>query len=335
MTDITIHKLGSKRGSDHEVIFSLLLLFLFLSIVQLAFSDQLAIASIAGNPFESQALDNFNFVVAGDFGCDDAANGTVNNMVKRDPELVLALGDLSYEKTAQCWLDIVSPLDDLKVKISMGEHDLKNNLVLYNAYVKHFNVVKPFYSFDYQNVHFLAMATGKNKIIPYNTTSAQYQFVKDDLERAHNDKNIDWIIVYQFRSFYSSLSTHPGLDVLHEAYHPLFEKYGVDLVFQAHNHNYQRTYPIAYNERFSSSPIVIDKHPNNYDGDSSGQIFLTVGTGGRELHPLLEQAPYVVSQFGAHGFLDVEMTDGGKKLTGRFYENSDGKILDQFSITKD
>jgi hypothetical protein len=43
-------------------------------------------------------------------------------------------------------------------------------------------MVRPFYSFDYQNVHFLAMATAKNQIIPYNITSEQYQFVKEDIE---------------------------------------------------------------------------------------------------------------------------------------------------------
>jgi len=28
--------------------------------------------------------------------------------------------------------------------------------------------------------------------------------------------------------------------------HPLFQKYGVDLVLYGHNHYYQRTYPLAY-----------------------------------------------------------------------------------------
>ncbi len=122
----------------------------------------------------------------------------------------------------------------IQVKIAIGE-DLKNKLVAYNFYLNEFNIGRPFYSFDYQNVHFLAMATGKNKIIPYNTTSAQYQFVKDDLEAAHNSKNIDWIIVYQFRPFYSSLSTHPSFDELHEAYHPLFHRLCNDLVTICHN----------------------------------------------------------------------------------------------------
>ena len=287
------------------------------------------------NPFEQKALDNFNFVVAGDFGCDNNAKQTVIGMTKREPELVIGLGDLSYNKSAQCWLDMVAPLENgNRVKISFGEHDLDHGLALYKTYVKHFHIVKPYYSFDYQNVHFLAMATGKNRIIPYNVSSEQYQFVKDDLEKAHDNKNINWIIVYQFRAFYSSLSAHPGLDELQEAYHPLFEKYGVDLVFQAHNHNYQRTYPIAFNETSSSHPIVTSKEPVGYDKPLHGQIFLTVGTAGKGEHGLLGKAPFVVRQFQGHGFFNVDITDNGRKLVGSFYDNTDAKIVDQFSITK-
>ena len=261
-------------------------------------------------------------------------------MNKVDPELVIGLGDLSYNKNAQCWLDLIKPLDNNnRVKISIGEHDLDHGLRLYNTYVKHFNLVKPFYSFDYQNVHFLAMATAKNQIIPYNITSEQYKFVNEDLEKAHSNPNIKWIIVYQFRSFYSSLSNHPGLDKLQDTYHPLFEKYGVDFVFQAHNHNYQRTYPIRYNEISPSTPIVTNGQPNNDEDNDSGsgskgQVFLTVGTGGKESYKLLSKAPFVVTQFLDHGFLNVDIVDNGKKLTGKFIENTNGKILDQFSIIK-
>ena len=200
--------------------------------------------------------------------------------------------------------------------------------------MKYYNLAKPFYSFDFQNVHFLAMATGKNRIIPYNVSSQQYRFVKDDLKKAHDDRDIHWIIVYQFRPFYSSLTNHPGLDELQEAYHPLFEKYGVDIVLQAHNHNYQRTYPLAYNETSSSHPIVVDHHSNVYNQNRGGTIFLTVGTGGEDVYSFLAKASFVVTQFEAHGFLNVALTENGKKLIGTYYDNAGGNGNDRFSITK-
>jgi len=127
------------------------------------------------------------------------------------------------------------------------------------------------------------MATAKNRLIPYNESSEQYQFIKSDLIQASKNKMINWIIVYSFRTFYSSNTTHPGLDELQDVYHPLFEKYNVDLVLQAHNHNYQRTYPLSYNVTKQYTPLIIDKNTDHYSNIQKGQIFITVGTGGADL----------------------------------------------------
>jgi len=277
----------------------------------------------------------FSFVAAGDFGCSGETNSTVAGMVKKNPEIVLALGDLSYERSPNCWLTSIKPLDSSgKVKISFGDHDMSNELFKYNTYLKHFSLTKPYYSFSYQNVHFLAMATAKNNIIPYDMTSQQYQFVKNDLELARSNKSIDWIIVYSFKPLYSSNTTHPGVEELRNSYHPLFDKYKVDLVLQAHNHNYQRTYPIIFNGTTPSSPIVSDKEIQNFY-NSEGPIFVTIGTGGAPLYNFSSQAPFIISQLALYGFLnvDIEKLQKADSLTGTFYNNNLNK-LDNFTITK-
>ena len=71
-------------------------------------------------------------------------------------------------------------------------------------------------------------------------------FVKSDLAQASKNNKIDWIIVCGYRPFYTSPTAHPAPDSLTDVYPPLFEKYGVDLVITAHNHNYQRTYPTIF-----------------------------------------------------------------------------------------
>lgn len=274
----------------------------------------------------------FNIVAAGDFGCGKNANKTVNNMLSKQPEVVLALGDLSYRKSADCWFDLFSELEkDGRTKIAVGDNEMYP--AKFTEYIRHFNMTKPFYSFDYNNVHFLAMATAKNRIIPYLEGSEQYNFVKEDLKKAHESKDIDWIIVYQFRAFYSSNTTHPGLDELQDTYHSLFANNGVDLVLQAHNHNYQRTYPILYNESKSFTPIVTDTNPDKYY-NPKGIIFVTVGTGGEDLYNFTGQAPYVVRQFERHGFLNLDITNNGSALVGTFYENRRMDDKDHFTITK-
>jgi len=276
---------------------------------------------------------DFNFVAAGDFGCGRNANRTITNMLAQEPELVIGLGDLSYQKTADCWFDVVSPLDtDGRLKIAIGDNEMFPAKL--SEYMKHFKMDSPFYSFDYGNVHFLSMATAKNKAIPYNETSKQYEFVKEDLKRAHENKSINWIIVYSFRTFYSSNTTHPGLDELQDLYHPLFKKNGVDIVLQAHNHNYQRTYPLMYNQTKTFTPIITDKGTEKYTGDQKGPIFITVGTGGEDLYNFTGQAPYVITQFQRHGFLNVDIVENGTKLNGIFYENRGKTDKDHFTIIK-
>ncbi|MDW0249015.1 MAG: hypothetical protein QN702_05255, partial [Nitrososphaeraceae archaeon] len=70
----------------------------------------------------------FNFVAAGDFGCGKNANRTITNMLLRQPEVVIGLGDLSYQKTADCWFHVVSPLDtDGRLKIAIGDNEMFPN----------------------------------------------------------------------------------------------------------------------------------------------------------------------------------------------------------------
>ena len=65
-----------------------------------------------------EKLHYFNFVAAGDFGCGDEPNRTIEGMIEKDPEIVIALGDLSYDKSAACWLNSITPLvDPGRVKI--------------------------------------------------------------------------------------------------------------------------------------------------------------------------------------------------------------------------
>jgi len=252
-----------------------------------------------------------------------------------DPELVIVTGDLSYQKSPDCWYNTVARLDtDRRLKIAFGEHDIDDNLTKYNNYLKHFNLTEPYYSFDYQNVHFLVMATAKNGAVPYMNGSGQNKFVIDDLKRASENEQIDWIIVDTFRPLYSSNTTHPGVDKLQDIYHPIFEKYGVDIVLQGHNHNYQRTYPLSYNLASPIKPIITDKQTKEYDKDHAGQIFITVGTAGEDLYNFTSQTPYVIRQFLRHGFLNVDITNNGTNLTATFYENREMTDKDHFTFIK-
>ena len=276
---------------------------------------------------------NFNFAAVGDFGCSKNSKNTVNNMEGRKPELVLPLGDLSYIKSANCWFDTISPLKD-KLKVTLGFHDVNDGESKLNQYKESFGLDKLYYSFDYRHVHFITMDSESQ----FDKSSEQYNFVKQELEKASKDKDCNWIIVTSYGPFYTSPTTHKAEKSLRDLYHPLFEKYGVDLVLQAHNHNYQRTYPITYNPDESSKPIIANDLTTGYTSQKGGTIFAIVGTGGESFYALNGQDPSVAKQFGGKfGFLNIDISNGNPhtKLTGTFYDNKGGDIKDNFTIEKE
>ena len=282
----------------------------------------------------------FDLVVAGDFGCDSQTRQTINNIEKEDADLVFALGDLSEVENPACFFKLISKLDgDQKFKVTLGESDTDNNKAhtssRFSDFVRHFNLESPFYSFDYQNVHFLAMSTGKILLIPYEYGSAQYKFINDDLYKAANDPNIDWIIVYGYRPFYTSPTIHPAGEVLRKTYAPLFEKYEVDLVITSHNHNYQRSYPLLYNIQDSRQPVIKDANATQYYMPGV-PIYVGVGTAGNNLYDFRGQAPFMATQFRENGFLHVNITNNKNQdmLTGTFHNIGNDTLDDQFIITK-
>jgi Icc-related predicted phosphoesterase len=275
------------------------------------------------------ALD-LTIVAAGDWGCTANTRDTVANIKNSSANLVLALGDYSYSDTPSCWLNIVKPINSI-TRINIGNHD-DLNATLLRSYLNYFGLSKQYYSYNIQNVHILTMSTE----LPFAAGSKQYNFVLEDLKSAARNPSTKWIIVNLHTPLYTSPNTCieytcTGHKILRETYHPLFDKFGVDLVLEGHIHNYQRTYPIACNPKNLSSPTVTSTSKNNYN-NPEGQIYVIVGTGGVNLQGLSGQAPYTVQQQDSK-FGILAMNFSKNKLNANFISN-DGSILDQFKITK-
>ena len=273
------------------------------------------------------AATDTHIAAAGDWGCSSNTEKTVNNVKSKNPQLLLALGDYSYEKTSTCWLDLIKPVDSI-TKINLGNHE-DHGLV--DSYLSHFGLSNPFYSYNINNVHVLTMATEEK----FDTNSEQYNFVVNDLRNAANNPDIKWIIVTMHSPFYSSPNTFKefdcGRDEACQLYHPLFDKYGVDLVLQGHVHNYERSFPLKFNQATPSNPIVTSTMKTDYE-NPDGEIFAIVGTGGVNLHGLSDSAPFIASQQDSNfGILDIHLSDN--KLDAKFVTN-DGVIDDHFSISK-
>jgi hypothetical protein len=292
----------------------------------------------------NEVLPHFNFAAAGDWGCTSDARNTLNSIQSRGAELVLGLGDYSYNTSPDCWFDIIQPIEKI-MKIAIGNHEIKDSKL--TDYMKHFGLDNLYYSFNFQNVHFLVMSdygpdSSEESLQVYQKDSKQYNFVRNDLSVASSDPRIDWIIVSHHVQQYASTANYdiPGETKWNEIYHPLFEEYNTDLVLQGHQHNYQRTYPIKYNIEDPEKPVITDKSQHNYT-NPEGQIFVTVGTGGISLQNLHgNQAPYLVTtEDEEFGFLDLNIVNSHNdietttSLSASLYGN-DGDIIDNFMIIK-
>ena len=296
------------------------------------------------NP-RNMLIPSFNIAAAGDWDCNSNTEETVRNILSKDPELTIGLGDYVYnEKSADCWIGKIEPLKEI-IKIVVGNHETESPTIL-NQIIDYLgidyfgeNKQQYYYSFDFHNVHFIVMTDYEQHSsdeMPhiYQKGSEQYNFVKNDLAKSVVNPEIEWTIVSRHAHEYASTEgeTIPAVGNWSKIYHPLFGEHNVDLVLQGHEHNYQRTYPLEYNNGNPDKPTVTDINRNNYS-DPTGQIFVTVGTAGAQLRSLDGSTPYTVTQHDGFGFLNIDITNRGKTLNATFVAN-DGSIKDQFIITK-
>lgn len=272
---------------------------------------------------------NINFIAAGDWNCNEETKKTIKRITQLQPELVLGLGDYTFENISpQCWFDISKPLDDI-IKIAIGNHDLDYQSSYYQL-LDHYNLYKPYYSFNFQNIHFVTISTDH----PFEKGSIQYDFLQYDLEKSLHDSSILWRIVFLHKPLYTASDfDEKASEELKTTFHRLFEKYHVDLVLSGHTQYYQRSLPLAYNNDNPSYPVVIDKINSDYR-DNEGIIFLTAGTAGDELHKIDYILPYYVIQERYFGFLNFDIRNDGQTLVGTFYDTENLGIMDKFEVSK-
>ena len=288
----------------------------------------------------NQNSSEFRFVAVGDWGCNEVTVNTVNDITQRNPDLILALGDYSYENTADCWLKLVDSIDE-KMKIIIGNHETRivdaqgyrvDSTQLLYQYLNHFNMTNPYYSFNKGNIHFLVLSTETE----FDEDSAQFKFAVDDLSRAANNPAVEWIVVAYHRQItYNSHTSagDDGSDRFRDVYHPLFERYNVDLVLMAHQHNYERTYPLRHNNVNPETPIIADRNMSHYNRPE-GQVFAIIGTGGAHLYRFLAEAPNSTAlRYEGFGLAEIKITKNPGALNLTFF-NQEGKIEDTFVVTK-
>ena len=147
-----------------------------------------------------------------------------------------------------------------------------------------------------------AASTG-NPAIPPGTSfyvrgysrGVQTRWLEETLARAQCDEDVDWIVVQMHQDALTSSSTGNGSDKgLRDAWLPLFDRYGVDLVLCGHDHDYERSWPVrgcnhgvgrdaatgAPVDTSQPKPVVTSPSADGTFDTTHGTIHLVLGGGG-------------------------------------------------------
>ncbi len=207
------------------------------------------------------------------------------------------------------------------------------------------------FSFDYGNAHWTVLDA--NATVDWTDSQLQ-EWVASDLEAA---KGARWRFVSFHQPGFSSSKTHFNEQYM-RILSPIFEAGKVDLVFNGHVHNYQRTYPMTFvpapengakpvmgpdgkiaKSRRVDGKWTLDK---TFDGKSDtspeGVIYIVTGAGGQHLYdPEQQDDPaswqeFTVKHISKVHTLTVAEIDGAN-LTVRQL-NGEGNEVDRFSVTK-
>ncbi len=198
---------------------------------------------------------NFSFTFAGDTRTRVNIWNKVSNVIE-NTDFSLFLGDLvedgSNDSLWENWYDYGKIfLSKNLIFHSIGNHDYPNDIYL-NQFVLPGNEL--YYSFNYGNALFICL----NSENPADLT--QYTWLLNTLEI---NKTKTWKFVFFHRPFFTNGGHQGEMNAYFDTWWKTFDDYGVDMIFNGHTHNYQRTIPINRFSTQTSPPIPYGDKPED------------------------------------------------------------------------
>lgn len=171
------------------------------------------------------------------------------------------------------------------------------------------------YSLDYQDVHLVVLDTqfGEERAFLPNSLALQKKWLEEDL--AKTDKK--WKVVFMHRPAYHNRIAEDEPDVP-VSFVPIFDQYGVDVVFTAHDHVNART-PMLRNG------IVVKE---------GGTVYATTGRSGTKSYDTMEKKSW--NETFVNG-LDMPTYSVVAVADHVFYVRvfkQNGELLDEWSLVK-
>lgn len=271
-------------------------------------------------------------------------------------DMILHVGDFAYDmneeegRVGDRFMNMIEPIAArVPYMTCPGNHESAYNFTHYShRFTMPGEESNLYYSFDVGPIHFVSISTEVYYFTQYGLKliSNQYEWLKKDLAKANsaaNRKSRPWIILFGHRPMYCSNSndidcsleyTRKGLLGLY-GLEPLLKEFGVDLVIWAHEHSYERTWPLYDNRVYNGSylqPYVNPRAPVHIITGSAG---CREGTDPFE-KPALPWSAYRSSEYGYTKFnaynkthIHVEQVDVENPIDSR-----NPRVIDQFWLIK-
>ncbi len=198
-----------------------------------------------------------------------------------------------------------------------------------------------YYSFDYNNVHFMILNT--NDLDGDSLSAEQIEWLRADA----NASDAQWKIVALHKAVYSNGSHYDDADVcaIREQLSTLMPELGIDLVFQGHDHVYMRTYALDNNLVTDTERVYLNHNGKKYvtDVNPSGTSYVITGTSGVKIYnqkdasltdELFPRAEKIID-VNAAMFSAIEIDGGILYFDAYTVDGEKSECVDSFAIQKD
>ena len=296
-------------------------------------------------------------------------------VAKGSIDLIIHLGDFAYDlhgdngRTGDEFMKQLEPIAAyVPYQVVVGDHESAYNFSHFNARFTMVNCrseARPqpvnnnhFYSFNVGPVHFVAFSTEFYFSVEYGWTqiAQQYAWLEADLKEANKEQNRKlrpWIVTLGHRPMYCSSSSklskcrqegqiiRSGLPLIHAfSLEKLFFKYTVDIEIFAHQHMYERLYPVYNDSVFNGSlndPYVNPKAPVHLITASAGSNQRLDEDEDIEDIESTRRAKYPWSALRLfdYGYTRMYISNSSHITFEQVSDDQNGRIVDSFTIVKD
>ncbi|KAF6022167.1 hypothetical protein EB796_019521 [Bugula neritina] len=217
---------------------------------------------------ESEANQSASFLVYGDLGILGGGYTLARLITEAKSQkysAVIHVGDFAYDfhsnggrRGDDFMRSLVPVASRLPYMHSVGNHEIPFAFMHYRFRFSSPGTPWPiplhrmWYSFHMGLVHFISYSTEVYYTYNQMYVSAQYKWLTEELQEANRNRDTrPWVIVFGHRPMYCSnfnnddcTKNRSQLRMEPHNLERLFHEQGVDLIIQAHEHSYERLYPL-------------------------------------------------------------------------------------------